>query len=200
MSLLHAQHACEDFDRVRRQALFHTLLTWLCRRPNGLLAYHEVRGRLAVAGESYRGLRAVPAAWIVGSTDRCRDFDRAFRPRRDHCAARWLSVARAHSEGKSLPPVQLYQVGDAYFVRDGHHRVSVARARGQTIVEAEVVEVIVSPPSAPLASPPVRSRWTQFGPAGGIRATPGPRLPPMFAAVRALARRRVRLVPGVRGA
>jgi hypothetical protein len=141
MSRYHAQ-ACADFARAHRRAELGGLLARLRRRPDGLLAYHEVRRGLVVAAESYRGVRAVPVDRIVGSTDRCRDFDRAFRPRRAHCAGRWVSVARAHGEGRALPPVQLYRVGDAYFVRDGHHRVSVARVRGQAAIDAEVIEVL----------------------------------------------------------
>ena len=156
MNHYHAQ-ACADFGRSHRRAMLGGLVARLCRRPNDLLAYHEVRRGLAIVAESYRGVRAVPVDRVVGSTDRCRDFDRAFRPRRDHGAGRWVSVARAHGEGKSLPPVQLYQVGDAYFVRDGHHRVSVARARGQAVIDAEVIEVLAHgalPAAGPNARPP----------------------------------------------
>jgi hypothetical protein len=149
MNRYHEQ-ARADFDRAHRRAALGGLLARLRRRPDGLLAYREVRRGLAVAAESYRGVRAVPIDRIVGSTDRSRDFDRAFRPRRGHCAGRWVSVARAHGEGKALPPVQLYRIGDAYFVRDGHHRISVARVRGQAAIDAEVVEVLArgAPPAA----------------------------------------------------
>ena len=152
----HHEQAVADFDRAHHRAVLGDLLARLHRRPNDLLSYHEVRGGLAADGERYRGVQAVSVDRIVGSTDRCRDFDRAFRPRRGHAAHRWLSVARADSEGRDLPPVQLYQVGDAYFVRDGHHRVSVARARGKPWVDAEVVEVLAHAPvrAARPAAPP----------------------------------------------
>ena len=148
----HRDQARDDFDRAYHRAVLGNLLARLCRRPNNLLAYQEVCRDLALAGESYRGIRAVPVAQIVGSTDRCRDFDRTFRPLRMHAAGRWVSIARAHDEGRALPPVQLYQVGDAYFVRDGHHRVSVARVRDQLCVDAEVVELLVRGP-LPAQSP-----------------------------------------------
>jgi hypothetical protein len=141
-----------DFDRAHRRAKVGDLLAHLRRRPNELLAYHQVRQDLCVEGERYRGIRSVPSEQIVGSTDRCADFDRAFRPRRTHDADRWLSVARADGEGKILPPIQLYRIGDAYFVRDGHHRVSVARVRHQPYVDAEVVEVLVRSPRHQVAS------------------------------------------------
>jgi hypothetical protein len=145
-----------DFDRAYRRAVLGSLLARLRRRPDDLLAYHEVRRGLSAAAETCRGLRVVPVDQIIGSTDRCRDFDRDFRPRHAHCANRWVSVARAHGEGKSLPPVQLYRIGDTYFVRDGHHRVSVARVRGQVLIDAEVIEVLVhaAPPAADPAARP----------------------------------------------
>ena len=152
----HHEQAVADFDRAHHRAVLVDLLARLRGRPNDLLSYHAARCGLAIDGERYRGVRTVSIDWIVGSTDRCRDFDRAFRPRRGHVAHRWLSVARADSEGRDFPPVQLYQVGDAYFVRDGHHRVSVARARGKPWVDAEVVEVLAREPvrAAGPARPP----------------------------------------------
>ena len=137
------EHPLEDFDRAHRRAAWGNRLARLGHRPNGLLSYHETRQRLVVTGESYRGIRVVPVDKIVGSTDRFHDFDAAFRP------------LRADAAGRSLPPVQLYQIADAYFVRDGHHRVSVARVRGQGGVDAEVVEVhALAPLPAPQATKP----------------------------------------------
>ena len=146
----HQEQARHDFDRAYRRAALGGLLARLRRRPNDLLAYHEVRRGLDVVGEGYRGVLAVPVERIVGSTDRCGDFDRAFRPLRAHAAGRWASVARAQAEGKELPPVQLYRLGETYFVRDGHHRVSVARVRGRACLDAEVVEVLVRAPVPPV--------------------------------------------------
>ena len=144
MSRQHAE-AVADFDRAYHRAVLGDLLARLRRRPNDLLSY-KVRSGLASGGERYRGVRVISVDRIVGSTDRWRDCDRAFRPRRGHAAHRWLSVARADSEGTTLPPVQLYQIRNASFVRDGHHRVSVARARGKPCVDAEVVELLARSP------------------------------------------------------
>jgi hypothetical protein len=80
----------------------------------------------------------VPIHQIRGSESRPGDFDGDFNPLHDVNQARWLSVAGARLQGKALPPVALVQVGDVYFVRDGHHRISVARALRQTVVEATV--------------------------------------------------------------
>jgi hypothetical protein len=143
----------DDFDRACHRAVWGDRLARLRHRPNGLLSYHQIRRQLVVTGQSYRGIRVVPVDKIVGSTDRCHDFDTAFRPLRTNSACRWVSVARGYAEGLSLPPVQLYQIGDAYFVVDGHHRVSVARVRGQGWIDAEVVEVLtLAPFPAPHAS------------------------------------------------
>jgi hypothetical protein len=84
------------------------------------------------------GARTVPIDQIRGSQGRSRDFDPDFNPIQDHTKLRWLSIARARQNGTSLPPVKLAQVEDIYFVQDGHHRISVARAMGQQDIEAEV--------------------------------------------------------------
>ena len=109
--------------------------------PRRLLSWDEARDKLRVRGQIYRGIRTVPLERIVGSVDRYRDFDRAFLPTQSHTASRWRSIARAYYDEVSLPPVKLYKVGDAYFVLDGNHRVSVARERGVEFIDAEVVEV-----------------------------------------------------------
>jgi hypothetical protein len=127
-----------EFDRAHRRAALRDLVAFVTRRPNRLVPYHEARRRFAPGAESYRGLQTVSIARIVGSVDRFDDFDRAFLPRRRHNAARWLRVARAHTDGVGLPPVQLYEMGGDYFVQDGHHRISVARLNGQQFVDAEV--------------------------------------------------------------
>lgn len=129
-----------DFERARRNAFLHDLLAVFQRRPNDLIPYHEVRQRVAPEGESYRGLQTVRLDQIVGSMDRFTDFNRAFLPRRGFIAGRWQNVDRAYYQDVQLPPIQLYKVGDVYFVKDGNHRVSVARQRGQEFIDAEVIE------------------------------------------------------------
>jgi hypothetical protein len=86
-----------------------------------------------------RGLQAVSIAQIVGSEDRAGDFDATFTPTQEHSRARWLSVAAARRKGVALPPVQLVRADDGYYVRDGHHRISVARALGEEFIEAEIL-------------------------------------------------------------
>ena len=89
-------------------------------------------------GSHYAGLRSVRLARIAGSEGRSEDFDGHFRPQKTHNRERWIRVASAWLQGLTLPAVQLVQVGDAYYVRDGNHRVSVARAFGQESIDAEV--------------------------------------------------------------
>jgi hypothetical protein len=130
----------QDFERARQKAALHDLLAVFQRRPNDLVPYHEVRQRVAPDSESYRGLQTVRLDQIVGSMDRFDDFDRAFLPRKRFTAGRWQNVDRAYYQDVRLPPIQLYKVGDVYFVKDGNHRVSVARGRGQEFIDAEVIE------------------------------------------------------------
>src|SRR6476661_7202252 len=129
-----------DFDRARHRAFRNELLSYFSRRPNALLSFHEVRKRYKPEQESYRGMQEVPVRQIIGSVDRFRDFDRAFLPRHARSAGRWQNVDRAYHQDVRLPPVQLYKVGDIYFVKDGNHRVSVAREHGVEFIDAEVIE------------------------------------------------------------
>ncbi|MFN8465430.1 MAG: hypothetical protein U0X20_07760 [Caldilineaceae bacterium] len=88
---------------------------------------------------SYVGLREIAIDTICGSEERADDFDDFFRPLAGHNRDRWVSVAEARLRGVQMPPVQLIEVGGRYFVRDGHHRISVAKALGESFVDAEVV-------------------------------------------------------------
>ena len=130
----------QDFDRARQKAIRRDLLAAVNRRPNDLIPFHEIRKRLQPESESYRGLQTVPTSQIVGSMDRYRDFDRTFLPRLKSARGRWTNIDRAFHSDIRLPPVQLYKVGDIYFVKDGNHRVSVAREHGVEFIDAEVIE------------------------------------------------------------
>jgi len=129
-----------DFQEARFRAFLRDVWAALSGRPNRLLSWQDVKDHLHLSGQVYRGIQTVPLAQIVGSVDRYRDFDRAFLPTQSHTIHRWRSISRAFYDDVSLPPVKLYKVGDAYFVLDGNHRVSVARDRGQEFIEAEVIE------------------------------------------------------------
>ncbi|MEA3396124.1 MAG: hypothetical protein U9R05_01515 [Chloroflexota bacterium] len=133
--------ARESFNRARHKAFWHALFSALTGRSNELLAWEEVRGKLQIGGQIYRGIQEVPVEKVIGSVNRYRDFDRIFLPTQTFTANRWRSISRAFYEAKSLPPVSLYKLGDVYFVLDGNHRISVAREQGQFYIDAEVIEV-----------------------------------------------------------
>lgn len=153
MSDASALRAQADFTAARTKAFFRDLLALLTGRRNQLLSYDEVREKLRVGGPIYRGVQTVALEKIVGTVNRYKDFDRAFLPTQAHTASRWQRVSRAWYDEVSLPPILLYQVGDIYFVVDGHHRVSVAREQGQEFIEAEVRECQVKVPVTPDLDP-----------------------------------------------
>jgi hypothetical protein len=139
-----------DFGRARLKAFWHDVAAMFAHRPNELVSFDQVRRSLKTFGESYRGVKTVPIAHIIGSaTLRFHDFDGAFLPTSARTKSRWQSVDAAWYEAIDLPPVQLYKIGDVYFVRDGHHRVSVAREKEQEFIEAEVIEVKTRVPVTP---------------------------------------------------
>jgi hypothetical protein len=123
------------YRRTREAARLGDLLARLFGRPRHLAALDK-----AVTPGHYAGLKSVPLNEIHGSLDRADDYDADWRPLDGNGEQRWLRVATARAEGRGLPPVQLVRAGGAYYVQDGHHRVSVARARGEREIEAEVTE------------------------------------------------------------
>jgi hypothetical protein len=137
--------AQDDFLRARRAAVLSRIAAVVRRQPadvGAVVPFDEVVGALGRVGERDRGLQTIPVDSIVGSVDRTRDFDRAFRPTSQRVRPRWERIALASRRGESFPPIEVYRVGDAHFVRDGHHRVSVARAHGISVIDAHVIEVL----------------------------------------------------------
>jgi hypothetical protein len=138
---LDAQH---DFMRARRHATAARLIARLRGEPDDvgvILPYEEVVAALGFAGERALGAQVVALDTIVGTVDRPRDFDRRFRPTSGRLRSRWEQIATAMRRGEPMPPVDLLRIGELHFVRDGHHRVSVARALGYEDVDAVVTEV-----------------------------------------------------------
>jgi hypothetical protein len=112
-----------------------------------ILPFEEVGEALGREGERPLGLQTIELDSIVGTVDRARDFDRDFRPTTPRLRERWERIAAAMRRGDPLPPIDVYRVGDLHFVRDGHHRVSVARALGLSTIEACVTEVVTRIPA-----------------------------------------------------
>ena len=135
-----ANTAHSDFLRVRRKAFWRGIAKWLLRSDDALLAFDDVRKQLHAHLQHDGGMREVPIDQIVGSVGRYRDFDRAFLPRQARTRGRWESIDTAYLTHVELPPIELYKIGETYFVKDGNHRVSVARERGQVFVDASVAD------------------------------------------------------------
>ncbi|UGS36270.1 ParB N-terminal domain-containing protein [Capillimicrobium parvum] len=137
--------AADDFRRARRQAAYGRLSRVLTREHgdvNVILPFDEVVAALGRTGERELGLQVVELDTIAGTVDRRTGFDRSFRPTSSRVRTRWERVAAAMRRGEPLPPVSLYRVGEVHFVRDGHHRVSAARALGWSDIDAYVTEVL----------------------------------------------------------
>lgn len=130
-----------DFENAIRKGFWHKILSFLTQSKNELLPFDEVRKHLPMEGQHYLGIREIPVEKIIGSVSRYNDFDRAFMPLRRHTRDRWESVDRAQLQDIILPPIEVYKIGEVYFVRDGNHRVSVAREKGQAFIDAEVIEI-----------------------------------------------------------
>ncbi|MEA2295496.1 MAG: hypothetical protein QOE86_3135 [Solirubrobacteraceae bacterium] len=137
--------AQDDFLRARRRLALSRLRRWLRREPGDvdhILPFEEVVSALGRLQERDTGQQVVPLDAIVGTVDRTRGFDRHFRPTTPQVRARWERIAAAMRRGEPMPPVDLYKIGEVYFVKDGHHRVSVSRALGLHVIDAHVVEVV----------------------------------------------------------
>lgn len=157
------------FDSARRAALMQDLLRQLTGRPVDLLPFEQVRAGLRLRHVVDRGTRDVPLARIVGTLGRGREFNRAFLPRERTLRERWRAVAKMAESQDGFQPVELYLVGDAYFVVDGHHRVSVARAMNASTIEAHVTEFVTPLLVTPDAS--TEEIVLQSGLAGFLEAT-----------------------------
>jgi hypothetical protein len=129
------------FDRARRREAYRRFSRAVTRKEGRrLLPLGEVEQRLAAFERSYVGIEAIPVERIVGSADRTEDFDRDFLPLRDEVKDRWLEIDRIYPAG-DFPPIVVYQVGEAYFVVDGHHRVALAKHKGVEFIDAEITRL-----------------------------------------------------------
>ncbi|HEV2775589.1 MAG TPA: hypothetical protein VGV90_08360 [Solirubrobacteraceae bacterium] len=162
------QDAQADFLRARRRRVFAQLSSLLRLEPGDvdvMLSFDEVVDALGRTGERDLGVRSIPIPSIVGTVDRRKEFDREFRPTSSRARTRFERIAEASRRGASMPPIDVYRIGELHFVRDGHHRVAVARAQGSDTIDAHVVEVLtqVAPDSSiTLADLPLKSHERLF--------------------------------------
>ena len=133
--------ALDDFRRARRQADLKEMLARLTGKSASLLSYEEVRRQLRAVKTGRSVLKEIPLDAIVGSVGRYNDFTRDFLPKSDSDRDRWARVKLAMADWSGVPPIEVYQIGQAYFVLDGNHRVSAARQLGMTHIPAYVTEV-----------------------------------------------------------
>ena len=130
-----------DFSNAHQKSFWRSIFSWISNRNNELLPFEEVLKHIPMRGQNYVGVRQIETDKVIGSVSRYNDFDRAFLPKQTHTRSRWESIDRAHFKHVILPPIEVYKIGDFYFVKDGNHRVSVAREKGQVFVDAFVTEI-----------------------------------------------------------
>jgi hypothetical protein len=125
------------YNRVSLKAILRRMRAGLGGRSQQLPCLGKLES-ISRGGHHHRGAQAVQIDLIRGSENRCGDFDADFYPLQDHTRDRWIRVATARLQGTPLPPVELVRAGEDYFVRDGHHRISVERALGGSYIDAVV--------------------------------------------------------------
>ena len=129
------------FERARRREVYRRIAGIVTgERYHELLPLDELRARVRLFEQTYVGVRPIRVDRIVGTTSRSQDFDRNFLPRRQEVRERWMRLERAFPDGE-FPPIVAYEVGDAYFVVDGHHRVAIAKQKGIEYIDAEITRL-----------------------------------------------------------
>jgi hypothetical protein len=132
------------FDKERRRRALSRLaarMRFEADDVSHMLPFEEVVAALGATSRHDAGEKVIPLDAIVGTVDRrSGEFDRSFRPS-PNTRGRWERIAEARKRGEAMPPIDVFQIGDLYFVQDGHHRVSVARGMGEKDINAHVVEV-----------------------------------------------------------
>ncbi len=156
--------AGKDWDRARQSALVEDILGVFTRRSADLLSFEDVQLRLRLMQKNYRGIQDIELDRIRGSVGRYQDFTREFLPRNDSMRQRWQRVDTiAIIQG--MDPIEVYQVGEMYFVLDGNHRVSVARQSGMKTIQAHVWEYATPvglSPDADLDEVLIKAEYTDF--------------------------------------
>lgn len=134
------------FQNARGRAFWQEMFAVLRGKSAELMSFDDIRERLRLTEELYRGLQDIPVDKIRGSVGRYRDFTSTFLPRKNGMQERWSRVYAVANSMVGLPPIEVYQVGDVYFVRDGNHRVSVAKQLDAKTIQAHVTELATPVP------------------------------------------------------
>ena len=140
-SQFNVSSAIQDFRSARQKASLREIISRLKGETNELFSFEEVRQKLNARVATTKVLKEIPVNSIIGSVNRYQDFMRDFLPGKNIDVERWSNVSRANQELIGLPPIEVYQIGEVYFVIDGNHRVSVAKQLGATEIEAYVTEL-----------------------------------------------------------
>ncbi|MHB8611705.1 MAG: ParB N-terminal domain-containing protein [Candidatus Dormibacteraceae bacterium] len=157
--------ALEDFDAARFRAFTRSVGSILTRRARRLQSIEPVLEAAGLEGRAYGGVQEIPLDRVVGSAappSKSGDFDPGFLPINRRMRDRWTRIYQAMVEGDELPPVDVYRVGDDYYVIDGHHRVSVARSLGRATINARVVEVKTRAPLGRKLDPAALLRAAEY--------------------------------------
>ena len=131
----------DDFYKARNKALINEIQHFLSPEEASLISLNDVKQMIKPSNESYEGMKVIPIEKIVGSEGRYNDFDNRFFPKSTHLKNRWQHVDEAAIKSINLPPIKVYEIAGLYFVRDGNHRVSVAKSKGTEFIDAEVVSL-----------------------------------------------------------
>ncbi len=180
----------DDFSQARRRHVLAQVAGWLRGRRNAtrILPLDEVIAVLGWRGQRYLGLRTIQLDAVTGTVDSRHDFDRKFRPASSRVRQRWERLDLVQRRGVAIPPIDVYLVGDMYFVKDGHHRVSVAMATRQKAVDAYVTEVHTRVPAAGISLTDLQRRTAASAAVDGTAPPAGTKHRNCAAAQRAAAR------------
>ncbi len=138
--------AQRDFSKARTKAFWQEIWGLMTGKNTELMRFEDVQRSLGLQNQRYLGLQDIPIANIIGTVGRYNDFNRKFLPRKTVNQERWKRISALARGSLGFPPIEVYKVGDAYFVIDGNHRVSVAIQMGQSTIEAYVTELPTSVP------------------------------------------------------
>ncbi|HMQ50728.1 MAG TPA: hypothetical protein PKE64_31285 [Anaerolineae bacterium] len=145
MQLMHYIRSDGEFNRAKLKGFWQSLFDLVTRRRSNLLLLSQVVRQMNLENSIDLGVQDIPIEKIVGSVSRSTDFTRTFMPVTNDRASRerWRKIYTLVTLGKATPPIEVYQVGQQFFVVDGHHRVSVARHLGWKSLQAHVTELLI---------------------------------------------------------